>query len=193
MHFQTTSVTLTIIIMFSSQLLWQPGSDMADPWVTKWEKGTFHGREHNDLILSSAEPEYQLSIGAQLQYSVNYWKGKIASMCGSEWQEDRQKICEASVCSCGLLKVNQIRSVTDCIEDMKMSKHAGWGVLTGVRLSYSPRHSYHRLGGKPNFRGRGMSQIGPGYGQGPGRYMGQAGCSLAGGCRAPQKGRRKQH
>ena len=36
-------------------------------------------------------------------------------------------------CHALLLKVNQIGSVTESIEAVKMSKHAGWGVMTSHR------------------------------------------------------------
>ena len=44
----------------------------------------------------------------------------------------KQAIDEQS-CNCLLLKVNQIGSITESIRAVKMSKQAGWGVMTSHR------------------------------------------------------------
>jgi enolase len=43
------------------------------------------------------------------------------------------KAIQEKSCNALLLKVNQIGSVTESIEAVKMSKHAGWGVMTSHR------------------------------------------------------------
>lgn len=44
-----------------------------------------------------------------------------------------QKAIDSKACNALLLKVNQIGSVTESIEAVKMSKRAGWGVMTSHR------------------------------------------------------------
>merc|ERR1711874_531111 len=44
-----------------------------------------------------------------------------------------KKAIEEKSCNALLLKVNQIGSVTESIEAVKMSKHAGWGVMASHR------------------------------------------------------------
>ncbi|KAJ0624709.1 Enolase [Helianthus annuus] len=44
-----------------------------------------------------------------------------------------KKAISEKTCNALLLKVNQIGSVTESIEAVKMSKHAGWGVMASHR------------------------------------------------------------
>ncbi|VAI12282.1 unnamed protein product [Triticum turgidum subsp. durum] len=64
---------------------------------------------------------------------------KMTEECGVEVQivgDDLLRVAKAiqeKSCNALLLKVNQIGSVTESIEAVKMSKHAGWGVMTSHR------------------------------------------------------------
>ncbi|KAK9047849.1 hypothetical protein SSX86_033189, partial [Deinandra increscens subsp. villosa] len=50
------------------------------------------------------------------------------------FKEERvKKAIDEKTCNALLLKVNQIGSVTESIEAVKMSKHAGWGVMASHR------------------------------------------------------------
>ena len=58
------------------------------------------------------------------------------------------KAIEAKCCNALLLKVNQIGSVSEAIEAVRMAKAAGWGVMTSHRWG-APRGTLPRTGRRP--------------------------------------------
>nr|GLL46368.1 enolase [Ipomoea trifida] len=91
-------------------------------------------------VLSGASTEF---YGKDKTYDLNF-KEELTAETGEKVQivgddllvtnpKRVAKAIEGKTCNALLLKVNQIGSVTESIEAVKMSKKAGWGVMTSHR------------------------------------------------------------
>ncbi|XP_019426170.1 PREDICTED: enolase-like [Lupinus angustifolius] len=96
-------------------------------------------------LYKSFVAEYPIS-SIEDPFDQDDWEhyGKITTEIGTEVQivgddllvtnpKRVQKAIDSKSCNALLLKVNQIGSVTESIEAVKMSKRAGWGVMTSHR------------------------------------------------------------
>ncbi|KAJ0877212.1 putative phosphopyruvate hydratase [Helianthus annuus] len=102
------------------------------------------GVQLKDLYKSFVS-EYPI-VSIEDPFDQDDWEhyGKMTAECGDKVQivgDDLlvtnptrvQKAISEKTCNALLLKVNQIGSVTESIEAVKMSKHAGWGVMASHR------------------------------------------------------------
>nr|GEV48546.1 enolase [Tanacetum cinerariifolium] len=102
------------------------------------------GVQLKDLYKSFVS-EYPI-VSIEDPFDQDDWEhyGKMTAECGDKVQivgDDLlvtnptrvKKAIEEKTCNALLLKVNQIGSVTESIEAVKMSKHAGWGVMASHR------------------------------------------------------------
>ncbi|KAL1813269.1 enolase [Daucus carota subsp. sativus] len=102
------------------------------------------GDKLKDLYKSFVS-EYPI-VSIEDPFDQDDWEhyGKMTSECGKEVQivgddllvtnpKRVEKAIQEKTCNALLLKVNQIGSVTESIEAVKMSKRAGWGVMTSHR------------------------------------------------------------
>ncbi|KAK9058830.1 hypothetical protein SSX86_023673 [Deinandra increscens subsp. villosa] len=96
-------------------------------------------------LYKSFVTEYPI-VSIEDPFDQDDWEhyGKMTAECGDQVQivgDDLlvtnptrvQKAINEKTCNALLLKVNQIGSVTESIEAVKMSKHAGWGVMASHR------------------------------------------------------------
>ncbi|WOH06143.1 hypothetical protein DCAR_0625566 [Daucus carota subsp. sativus] len=102
------------------------------------------GDQLKDLYKSFVS-EYPI-VSIEDPFDQDDWEhyGKMTSECGVQVQivgddllvtnpKRVEKAIKEKTCNALLLKVNQIGSVTESIEAVKMSKRAGWGVMTSHR------------------------------------------------------------
>lgn len=60
------------------------------------------------------------------------------------------KAIEQQICNALLLKVNQIGTVTEAIEAVKMAKEANWGIMASHRSGETEEHNGSWFGNWPN-------------------------------------------
>ncbi|CAH1424678.1 enolase 1 [Lactuca sativa] len=107
-------------------------------------KEKISGEQLKDLYKSFVS-EYPI-VSIEDPFDQDDWEhyAKMTAECGEEVQivgDDLlvtnptrvKKAIDEKTCNALLLKVNQIGSVTESIEAVKMSKHAGWGVMASHR------------------------------------------------------------
>lgn len=107
-------------------------------------KEKISGEQLKDLYKSFVS-EYPI-VSIEDPFDQDDWEhyAKMTAECGEQVQivgDDLlvtnptrvKKAIDEKTCNALLLKVNQIGSVTESIEAVKMSKHAGWGVMASHR------------------------------------------------------------
>ncbi|XP_071701995.1 enolase 1-like [Rutidosis leptorrhynchoides] len=107
-------------------------------------KEKISGEQLKDLYKSFVS-EYPI-VSIEDPFDQDDWEhyAKMTAECGQQVQivgDDLlvtnptrvKKAIDEKTCNALLLKVNQIGSVTESIEAVKMSKHAGWGVMASHR------------------------------------------------------------
>ncbi|KAK9062873.1 hypothetical protein SSX86_020063 [Deinandra increscens subsp. villosa] len=107
-------------------------------------KEKISGEQLKDLYKSFVS-EYPI-VSIEDPFDQDDWEhyAKMTAECGDQVQivgDDLlvtnptrvKKAIDEKTCNALLLKVNQIGSVTESIEAVKMSKHAGWGVMASHR------------------------------------------------------------
>ncbi|XP_057779336.1 enolase [Salvia miltiorrhiza] len=107
-------------------------------------KDKISGNQLKDLYKSFVS-EYPI-VSIEDPFDQDDWEhyAKMTAECGTQVQivgddllvtnpKRVEKAIKEKSCNALLLKVNQIGSVTESIEAVKMSKHAGWGVMTSHR------------------------------------------------------------